>query len=323
MGILIVDDSADARLLLESFLKKAGYGDIVLAESADEALKYLNTDGAEGINLILMDILMPGMDGVEACRIIKEDSRFLDIPIVMVTVKAEEFDLKSAFDAGAVDYVTKPVKKTEFLTRIRSVLRLKDETDKRKARERELLEMTQELGRANQRLEYLSYMDELTDVANRRYFEEHFDQEWNRARRYSKHLSLIMIDIDFFKHYNDTCGHKKGDACLRKIATALKHTLKRPGEFVARYGGEEFVAVLPDTDITGAGVVAESMRSGVRSLGIEHNGNPDVGEVTISLGVASTVPKNGKITSETLVIEADKALYKAKQSGRNRVEVQR
>lgn len=323
MGILIVDDSADARLLLESFLKKAGYGDITLAESADEALKYLDTDGAEGIDLILMDILMPGMDGVEVCRIIKEDNRFLDIPIVMVTAKAEGADLKSAFDAGAVDYVTKPVKKIEFLTRIRSVLKLKDETDKRKARERDLVEMTQKLDRANQRLDYLSYMDELTDIANRRYFEEHFDQEWKRAGRYSKHLSLIMIDIDLFKNYNDTYGHKGGDVCLRKVATALKHTLKRPGDFVARYGGEEFVAVLPDTDITGAGVVAESMRSDVRSLGIEHNGNPDVGEVTISLGVASTVPGNGKITPETLVIEADRAMYRAKQGGRNRVEVQR
>ena len=323
MGILIVDDSADARLLLESFLKKAGYGDIVLAESADEALKYLNTDGAEGINLILMDILMPGMDGVEACRIIKEDNRFLDIPVVMVTAKAEGADLKSAFDAGAVDYVTKPVKKIEFLARIRSVLRLKYETDKRKAREHELLEMTQKLDRANQRLEYLSYTDELTDIANRRYFEEHFDQEWKRAERNSKHLSLIMADIDLFKNYNDTYGHKEGDICLRNVATALKHTLKRPGDFVARYGGEEFVAVLPDTDITGAAAIAESMRLGVQSLEIRHDGNPAAWGVTISLGVASTVPGSGKMTSDTLVIEADKALYKAKQNGRNHVEVQR
>lgn len=323
MGILIVDDSADARLLLESFLKKAGYEDITLAESADEALKYLDTDGAEEIDLILMDILMPGMNGVEACRRIRENTRLQDIPVIMVTAKTEGIDLKSAFDAGAVDYVTKPVKKIEFLTRIRSTLKLKHETDKRKARERDLVEMTQKLDRANQRLEYLSYMDELTDIANRRYFEEHFDQEWKRARRYSRHLSLIMIDIDFFKNYNDTYGHKEGDVCISKVAAALKHTLKRPGDFVARYGGEEFVAVLPDTDITGAGVVAESMRSDVRSLGIEHNGNPAVGEVTISLGVASTVPGSDKITTETLVIEADRALYRAKQGGRNRVEVQR
>ena len=194
----------------------------------------------------------------------------------MVTAKAEGVDLKSAFDAGAVDYVTKPVKKIEFLTRIRSVLRLKHEMDKRKARERELLEMTQELDRANQRLKYLSYIDELTDIANRRYFEENFDQEWNRAMRYSRSLALVMIDIDMFKNYNDTYGHKEGDVCLRKVATALKHTLKRPGDFVARYGGEEFITVLPDTDITGAAAIAESMRSDVRSLRIEHDGNPAV-----------------------------------------------
>jgi len=310
-------------LLLESFLKKAGYGDITLAESADEALKYLDTDGAEEIDLILMDILMPGINGVEACRRIRENTRLQDIPVIMVTAKAEELDLKSAFDAGAVDYVTKPVKKMEFLTRIHSVLKLKHETDKRKARERELLEITQELDRANQRLEYLSYMDELTDIANRRYFEEHFDQEWKRAGRHSRCMSLIMIDIDLFKDYNDTYGHKEGDVCLRKVATALKHTLKRPGDFVARYGGEEFITVLPDTDVRGAAVIAESMRLGVQSLGIEHDGSPDVGKVTISLGVASTVPKNGKITSETLVVGADRAMYRAKQGGRNRVEVQR
>ncbi|MBW2650003.1 MAG: diguanylate cyclase [Deltaproteobacteria bacterium] len=322
MGILIVDDSADALLLLESFLKKAGYGDITLAESAYEAIEYLDMDGSEGIDLILMDIMMPGMDGVEACRRIRKNTRLQDIPVIMVTAKAEGIDLKSAFDAGAVDYVTKPIKKIEFLTRIRSVLKLKHETDKRKARERELLEMTQKLDRANQRLEYLSYMDELTDIANRRYFEKHFDQEWKRAGRYSRRLSLIMIDIDFFKNYNDTYGHKEGDVCLGKVATALKHTLKRPGDFIARYGGEEFVAVLPDTDMTGAAVIAESMRSNVRSLGIEHNGNPAVGKVTISLGVASAAPESGQITSEALVIEADKAMYAAKQSGRNRVSVQ-
>ncbi|MCK4534931.1 MAG: diguanylate cyclase [Syntrophobacterales bacterium] len=323
MGILIVDDSTDARLLLESLLKKAGYGDIALTESAYEAIEYLDTDGAEGIDLILMDVLMPGMDGVEACRRIRKNTRLQDIPVIMVTAKAEEIDLKSAFDAGAVDYVTKPVKKIEFLTRIRSVLKLKHETDKRKARERELLEMTEKLDRANQRLEYLSYMDELTDIANRRYFEESFKQEWNRARRYSRRMSLIMMDIDLFKNYNDTYGHKEGDVCLRKVAMALKHTLKRPGDFVARYGGEEFVAVLPDTDLTGAAVIAESMRSNVRSLGIKHNGNPAVGKVTISLGVASTVPGSDKRTSETLVIEADRAMYRAKAGGRNRVEVQR
>jgi len=323
MGILIVDDSADARLLLESLLKKAGYGDIALTESAYEAIEYLDMDGAEGIDLILMDVLMPGMDGVEACRRIRKNTRLQDIPVIMVTAKTEEVDLKFAFDAGAVDYVTKPIKKIEFLTRIRSVLKLKHETDKRKARERELLEMTKKLDRANQRLEYLSYMDELMDIANRRYFEEHFKMEWNRARRYSKNLSLIMADIDLFKKYNDTYGHKEGDACLRKVATALKHTLKRPGDFVARYGGEEFVAVLPNTDLTGAAVIAESMRSNVRSLEIKHNGNPAVGKVTISLGVASTMPRSGKITPDTLIIEADKALYAAKQNGRNRVEVQR
>jgi len=322
MGILIVDDSQDARLLLESFLKKAGHTDIILLESARDAFRYLNVDEIEGdaggIDLILMDILMPDVDGIEACCIIKKNNRFRDIPIVMVTGKTESVYLQSAFDTGAIDYITKPINKIELLARIRSVLKLKNETDHRKEREQELVELNQKLDKANEKLKYLSYVDGLTEVNNRRYFEEFSDKEWNRAVRNSTPFSLIMIDIDFFKNYNDSYGHLKGDECLRKIAGITKQTIKRAGDFVARYGGEEFVVVLPDTDIQDASHVAEMIRANVEAMAIEHNNSSISKIVTVSLGVASIIPKHNA-KSDTLLNEADKALYRAKQEGRNRV----
>ena len=186
-----------------------------------------------------------------ALPIFKKNNRFRDIPIVMVTGKTESVYLQSAFDTGAIDYITKPINKIELIARIRSVLKLKNETDHRKEREQELVELNQKLDKANEKLKYLSYVDRLTEVNNRRYFEEFSDKEWNRAVRNSTPFSLIMIDIDFFKNYNDSYGHLKGDECLRKIAGITKQTIKRAGDFVARYGGEEFVVVLPDTDKIG------------------------------------------------------------------------
>ena len=180
----------------------------------------------------------------------------------------------------------------------------------------------EELQKAKERLKYLSYVDGLTDINNRRYFDEFLSKEWNRAVRNPSPLSLIMIDIDFFKKYNDTYGHLKGDECLRKIADITSQTIKRTGDFVARYGGEEFVVVLPDTDIKGASHVAEMIRANVETMAIEHN-NTSIGKtVTVSLGVASTMPKH-ETEPGVLLAETDKCLYRAKQSGRNRVEVQK
>ncbi|MBW2038432.1 MAG: diguanylate cyclase [Deltaproteobacteria bacterium] len=321
MSILIVDDSQDQLLLLESILKAAGHTDILLAGSPIDALNYLDMDGSKkdgGVDLILMDIVMPDIDGIEACRLIKENDHLQDIPIIMVTAETEAVHLESAFDAGAVDYVTKPINKIELLARIRSVLKLKHETDRRKAHEQELLEMTQKLAEANQKLERLSYLDGLTGVANRRYFENFLNKEWRSGARNNKPLSLIMIDIDFFKAYNDTYGHQCGDDCLKQVVKALSHTLKRPRDFLARYGGEEFVAILPETEIKGAAHVAEAMHSNVEALGIEHRRSSVSKTVTVSLGVTSTIP-DYNLVPNVLVAEADKALYQAKQEGRNRV----
>lgn len=324
MGILIVDDSEDQLLLLERLLNKADYRDIVLANSAVEALQMLKecNTASRTPDLILMDIVMPEVDGIEACYRIKEIECLKDTPIVMVTALAETEKLQLAFSAGAVDYITKPVKKVELLARVSSILRLKHEIDRRKAHEKELEELTGKLETANKMLERISVTDSLTDIANRRYFDEFMELEWLRAVRDQTPLSLVIGDVDFFKVFNDSYGHQAGDDCLKRVAVALRDTLKRPADIVARYGGEEFAAVLPGTDLDGAIIVAEAMRLNVEALGISYNKSAYLSKVsavvTISLGVASIIPSDD-FSPGKLISMADNALYKAKEEGRNRV----
>jgi diguanylate cyclase (GGDEF)-like protein len=324
MAILIVDDSVIALAVFESMLKNAGYPDVITVSSAQDAFRLLGIDradgGSAGIDLILMDIMMPEIDGIAACRRLKADERFQDIPVIIVSGMEDLGSLQAAFTGGATDYITKPANKIELLARVRSALLLKQEMDRRKAREKELLELTGQLEEANRKLHLISSLDSLTGVANRRYLDEHLEKEWKRAVREGTQLSAIMIDIDFFKAFNDTYGHQAGDDCLREVARCLQSLKRRPADLLGRYGGEEFIVLLPETGLIGAAAVAEGMCAKVAGLGIRHEKSAIGDHLTISLGVATVSPDLEK-TSKMLITEADKALYRAKQGGRNRVEL--
>ncbi len=323
-SILIVDDSQEIHDLLGAILENEGFGAIHHATSGEEAIKLLGINDPDKHNLdvdiILMDIVMPGIDGIETLRAIKARERYRDVPVVMVTRLAEVDYLKKAFESGAIDYIVKPADEVEFVTRVRSFLRLKSEMDLRRAREAELLETTMKLRKANATLERLSYIDSLTGVGNRRYFDELYLKEWKRARREESSLALMIFDIDFFKSYNDFYGHQAGDFCLARIAGAIAASLKRPVDFVARYGGEEFVLVLPHTDLDGGRIVAGNVMKAVHDLKLNH-GTSMVGDrVTVSAGLAAMIPGRDD-DPDALIHAADAALYRAKDSGRNCLEV--
>ncbi len=315
MSILIIDDSRDDCLLLQSILESAGYRETIVAESFDAGFQHLSkydpSNVSTKIDLILLDVLMPGTTGIQACRRIKAIERLRDIPIIMISVQTDPGNLQLAFAEGAIDYIRKPVIKAELLARVRSVLKLAQEIVRRKAREQELVEVTQQLEAANHRLRQMSSLDGLTEISNRRRFDEFFQTEWKRAARELIPFSLILFDIDFFKKFNDTYGHLTGDECLKRVATAAKGTLNRAGDLVARYGGDEFVVGLPGTPAEGATRVAETLRKTVEEL--------EIG-VTLSLGVATSFP-DLNASPAALIAAADEALFRAKQDGRNRVRV--
>jgi diguanylate cyclase (GGDEF)-like protein len=322
--VLLVDDSETNLQSLQSILGHKGYDDIVCARSGAEALDHLHAsipaDGSVPADVILLDFNLPGMDGVETCRRIKADKRLADIPILIVTGDKQLQTLELAFAAGACDFLGKPIEPVELVARMRSALNLKKELDGCKNREKELVEVTGRLRQLNEELQRLAILDELTGIANRRFFNIVFAQEWGRAAREVIPLSLIFIDIDFFKNYNDTYGHTQGDECLKKVASALSCSVKRPTDQVSRYGGEEFAVIVPHTAIHGARTMAEGLRNRVEELRLEHAGSLIHDHVTISLGVACATPERG-LSPDSLVLAADRAVYEAKRAGRNRVEV--
>ncbi len=321
MGILIVDDSEVFRAMTSYLLEEAGYKELLLCESAEDAFEATGFNHPEttatDIELILLDINLPGVSGLEACDLFSRHPVFCDIPIIIISGVGSIDGLDAAFSAGAIDFITKPPGRTELLARVRSALRLNNEISKRKARENELLILNQRLEEMNEALEKLSATDSLTSLPNRRIFNEFIQKEWLREQRTQRPFSVIMIDIDHFKNYNDHYGHLEGDSCLQKVAITLQSCISRAGDLLARYGGEEFVAVLPNTDKKGALDIADALHEHIKELQLPHAKSPVSANVTISIGIASVIPDQGTAPKNVIAM-ADEALYKAKKSGRNR-----
>jgi diguanylate cyclase (GGDEF)-like protein len=315
MSILIIDDVPDDLNALESILAGAARWNIVVARSAEEALRALESGEVE---MVLADIMTPATGGLEICRQIKARSNLAHTPVVMIMANSERVYLTQAYESGACDYIMKPLDPAEVAARVGAVLRSKEEVDRRIAHEHELMATTRKLQAANQQLLRLSVVDAVTGIANRRSFDQTLDRIWRSASRHEWEVALVMVDIDFFKGYNDSLGHPAGDACLRRVAGGLTGALKRPDDFLGRYGGEEFAVILPQTDLAGAAVVAERLRGSIETLAIGHPASPLANHVTISQGVASILPTR-EAARFTLISMADEALYGAKRSGRNRV----
>lgn len=291
--VLITDDSVEnIRILMETL--KSDYN-IVPARNGETAIaKALSAKP----DLILLDIIMPEMDGYEVCRRLKADEQTQNIPVIFITAKTDVMDETKAFSIGAVDYITKPFIPIVVKARVKSQIDLKQKNDL---------------------LEHLVAVDGLTGLNNRRKFDEVYPLEWFRAKRNHSSLSLIMIDIDQFKEFNDCYGHAGGDDCLRLVAAELQHNVSRAGDFLARYGGEEFVVLLSDTDHQGVKSVAANLKEKIEALKIPHCRSAVSDYVTISLGVATTKPSAKNHTALSFLKIADKRLYKAKSGGRNQL----
>lgn len=291
-SILLVDDEPLNLQILAQGLSEEHQ--VLMASGGQQAMDIAI---AQRPDLILLDIDMPDVNGYEVCRTLKNNPKTRHIPLIFITGHDSEQDELKGLQMGAADYFTKPFKMPLVLARVAIQLELKRKTDL---------------------LEKLVDLDGLTQIPNRRRFDQVFDEEWRRAVRSHSALSLCILDVDYFKQYNDTYGHAKGDQCLRNIAAELESTVQRAGDFIARYGGEEFVLVLPDNEYQQALDCAEKLRDKIAQLMIPHSESQCSEFVTISCGVATMRPDRETEKSQ-LFSAADEQLYSAKSRGRNQV----
>ncbi len=322
--VLLVDDQA---MVAEGIRR-------MLADEPDIEFHYcsdprqaVQTAMAIGATVILQDLVMPEVDGMTLVRFYRNNPNTRDIPIIVLSSKDDPHIKSDAFYQGANDYLVKLPEQVELLARIRAHSKsylAQKERDQAYQTMREmqaqLKHMNAQLEKSNRELQRLSSLDGLTGLANRRQFDETLDNEWQRAMRTEMPLSLIFADIDYFKRFNDTYGHQAGDECLKQVARILQATVHRPADLVGRYGGEEFVMILPDTQADGALAVAEKILANVRKACIKHEHSDAADHVTLSIGVATLIPREGQ-DPEELVSTADRVLYRAKERGRNRIEV--
>jgi diguanylate cyclase (GGDEF)-like protein len=304
--ILIVDDNPANLSVLSKVLKSSGLK-VRVATDGKSAIEQVQYDPPD---LILLDVKMPGIDGFQTCQCLKSNLNTQDIPVIFMTALADtEYKVKG-LSLGAVDYITKPFQEVEVLARVRVHLQLRFLTQ-------QVMEQSTALRQANQELQRLAHLDGLTELANRRRFDEYLHDQWQRLQREKAPLSLILCDVDYFKSYNDYYGHQAGDDCLKQVANALKNCFKRPADLVSRYGGEEFAAILPNIGLKEAIRVAQLIQSSVQNLQLVHCQSSISKNVTVSLGISSQIP-NPDWSVNLLINGADAALYEAKKLGRNR-----
>ncbi|MCB8746072.1 diguanylate cyclase [Rhodoferax sp. U2-2l] len=293
--LLVVDDQPiNIQVMNQIFAEQY---QVFMATSGQQALDFCHRTPPD---LVLLDIVMPGMDGYEVCTALKAAPDTCDIPVIFVTAHTDATQETRGLEVGAVDFISKPVNPAVVRARVKTQLILKRQSDL---------------------MRRLVFLDGLTGVFNRRYFDQQLATEMARALRAQKPLALIMLDVDFFKRFNDHYGHQAGDDCLRQVAQTLKASLRRPADLVARYGGEEFACVLPETEFEQAMTMARELEADVRQKAIAHIHSDVAPVITVSLGVAGfTASASGDATA--LLALADAQLYLAKASGRGCVRGQ-
>jgi len=290
--ILIVEDSKLNQEILRKILKKEY--NIVIAQDGVEALDKVKTEHPD---LILLDIILPGMDGFGVLAELKKSDISHSIPVLIISGRSNPDDEVKGLKLGAVDYITKPFHEIVVKARVETQIKILKQ-----------MRIIEEFG----------FIDTLTNIPNRRQFDQLLIKEWNRAKRDSSPFSIMMIDVDHFKIYNDTHGHQQGDVALQTVASTIASSLKRKIDIAARWGGEEFSVLLPNTTLEGAMQVAEDIRKNIESALIPTSEEDSYHNVTISMGVSQMLPDN-ETSIANLIQQADMALYNAKDKGRNRV----
>lgn len=307
LKVLVVEDSKVTLKAICTYLERMDIHALT-AETGKEALEIYRRERPD---IILLDGRLPDIDGFEVAAEIRAMEKKKDwSAIIFLTSMTKDEDLARGIEAGGDDYLMKPISEIVLKAKVNAMRRLLE-------MQRSLLELTHKLNQANKELQLLSATDGLTGLSNRRMFDELSLREWRRCDRMNKSISLVMVDVDYFKLYNDNYGHQAGDECLREVAAQLRRAAPRASDVVARYGGEEFVMVLGETDMDGAKWVANHLRQRIDDLKMPHLASP-LKNVTVSCGVASILPKDN-LNLETLLQSSDYALYQAKLVGRNRV----
>ncbi|OGT22924.1 MAG: diguanylate cyclase response regulator [Gallionellales bacterium RIFOXYB12_FULL_54_9] len=305
MKVLVVEDSKVALKAICGYIEDMGVRPLKAIDGQTAIEVYTR----ERPDIVLLDIILPDTNGYEVAKEIRRlQGKDEWTAIIFLSVMSKDEDLARGIEVGGDDYIMKPVGSVVVQAKVRAMYRLVQ-------MQRALVKLAGQLNDANQELQRLSMTDGLTGLANRRMFDESLAREWRRCLRHKKPMSIVMLDVDWFKKYNDRYGHQDGDECLRAVAGELARSAPRPSDLVARYGGEEFVMILGDTGQDGATWVASRIRQHVDALQLPHK-DSSFGHVTVSCGVSSVMPRND-LTVDALVKSADNALFLSKNQGRN------